>query len=201
MMSPSLSLAGRLLAILAVCALAACRSAPECNPPNAPHLKAEDRGLLQIPDGMPQPDRTAMLAIPPPSPAAQAAAKNVCLDRVPSYFGTAGRLAAPPEEMIADWAQAWADRNGETVVAMYSQEFIDSPAGGSAWSAQRRDEVASGPEAKARLENVKIAAAGTDRQVATFVQRFGDAAVKKELTLKRENGVWKIESERVITAK
>lgn len=188
--------------LLAAFALVGCRSAPNCDKPSdAPYLRAEDRGPLKVPDGLAQPDRATGLTIPPPSKNTSADVKSACLDRVPSYFGTAGRLAASPQEMVADWAQAWADRNSEAVVAMYSEKLTLEPPGDTAtWLAQRRTEVAAGPQPSARLENVKISAAGTDRQQARFVQRFGDNAVQKELTLIRENGVWKIAAERVIAA-
>lgn len=187
--------------MLACLALGACSSAPKCDDQdNAAYLKAQDRGALQVPEGVAQPDRGTVLTIPAQSPNAPKRAKNTCLDRVPAYFGTAGRLAASPEEMVADWAQAWADRNGEAVASMYSQQFTtDAPAGAAAFLAQRRDEVTSGPLPNGRLDNLKITSSGTDRQQATFVQRFGTNAVQKELTLIRENGVWKIVSERVVT--
>lgn len=188
-------------ALLTAAALAGCTSAPNCDKPNdAPYLKAEDLAALKVPSDLAQPDRATGLTIPPPSKNAQAA-DSTCLDRVPSYFGTAGRLAASPEEMVADWGQAWADRNSEAVVAMYSDKLQTDPSSDKAtWLAQRRTEVAAGPLPNARLESVKISAAGTDRQLAKFVQRFGTNAVQKELTLIRENGVWKILAERVITA-
>lgn len=183
--------------LAAAVALVSCSSAPNCEEPSdAPYLKAEDRGALKVPGGLAQPDRTAGLAIPPPPK--QPAAQSGCLDRVPSYFGNAGRLAASPEEMVADWAQAWADRNSEAVVAMYAEKFEAESTDRATWLAQRRTEVAAGSLPNARLENVKISAAGTDRQRAVFTQRFDTQSVQRELTLVRESGTWKILSERII---
>ena len=63
---------------------------------------------------------------------------------------------------------------------------------------QRREQVASGRAPEPKLEDVTVTAAGGDRRVVTFVQRFGDGGLRKELTLVREAAGWRIVSERTL---
>ena len=51
------------------------------------------------------------------------------------------------------------------------------------------------------VENLRVEPDGQDRRVATFVQRFGTNSLRKELTLVREAGSWRIVAERVIDVK
>jgi hypothetical protein len=180
----------------------ACSSTPKpakCDENQGAYLNAEDRGRLNAPSDAPSDRRTA-LTIPPSN--GKSVDKTVCLQRSPSYFGTAGRIAASPEEMVADWAQAWADRNSAAVMAMYSSSKFttDAPGGGDTWLAQRGKEVSEGPLPNGRVTNLKIVQQGNDRRVASFVQQFGATSVQKELNLIRDAGLWKISAERVVTA-
>jgi hypothetical protein len=182
-------------------ALSACNSTPKpakCDENQGAYLKAEDHAHLNAPVDAPTDRRTA-LTIPPGN--GKSVDKKVCLQRSPSYFGTAGRIAASPEEMVADWAQAWAERNSTAVMAMYSANFSsDAPDGAAAWLAQRAKEVSDGPLPNGRVTNLKVVQQGNDRRVASFVQHFGATNVQKELNLVRDAGLWKISAERVITA-
>jgi hypothetical protein len=45
---------------------------------------------------------------------------------------------------------------------------------------------------------VNVTTVGADKRVVTFVQRFGDDRVRKELTLAREKQGWRIVSERTL---
>jgi len=188
--------------LLLAMALTACKTHPkvaDCADAKSIYLRAQDHAVLQIPPGVETPDRRNNLTIPPETTAA--AGKTTCLDHPPSYFGTAGRIAASPEETVADWAQAWADRNVDAVIAMYSSKFgSDRPdTTGTAILEQRRAEVANGPAASGRVKNLRITQPDPDRRIARFIQVFGTNAVQKELQLVRESGVWKIASENVIT--
>ena len=189
-----------LLALMGL--LNACRSTPkpdECDQHKAAYLKAQNHAPLKAPDGLEAPDQHNALTIPPDN--GQTIDTKKCLQRAPTYFGTAGRIAASPEEMVADWAQAWADRNSNAVMAMYAGTFAtDSPAGAAAWLAQRRAEVDKGPLPNGRITNLRITQQGVDQRLARFTQQFGDNAVQKELVLVRDSGLWKIAVERVITA-
>lgn len=184
-------------------ALSACSSTPKppkCDENQGAYLKAGDHAHLTVPEGSPAPDRRNALVIPDGN--GKPVDKKACLQRSPSYFGTAGRIAASPEEMVADWAQAWSERNSTAVIAMYSATQFESDAtgGGAAWLTQRAKEVAEGPLPDGRVTNLKIVQQGNDRRVASFVQQFGATSVHKELNLIRDAGLWKISAERVITA-
>jgi hypothetical protein len=184
-----------------VATLSACSSTPKpakCDENQGAYLQAQDIGHLNAPLDAPA-DRRAALTIPPAN--GKVVDKKVCLQRSPSYFGTAGRIAASPEEMVADWAQAWSDRNSAAVVAMYADKFsTDAPEGSAAWLTQRGKEVNEGPVPNGRVTNLKIVQQGNDRRVASFIQHFGATNVQKELNLVRDAGLWKISAERVITA-
>lgn len=188
--------------LLVAAALAACKSHPkvaDCANTKSTYLRAQDHALLQTPAGLEAPDQRNNLTVPPPTTAA--AGKTSCLDHPPSYFGTAGRIAASPDETIADWAQAWADRNVDAVIAMYSSKFGSdgTDTTGTAILEQRRAEVANGPAASGRVKNLRITQPDPDRRIARLIQVFGTNAVQKELQLVRESGVWKIASEKVVT--
>jgi hypothetical protein len=183
--------------------MSACSSTPKpakCDEKQGAYVNAEDRSRLNVPTNAPAADRRAALVIPPSN--GKTVNKTECLQRSPSYFGTAGRIAASPEEMVADWAQAWADRNSTAVIAMYSSSTFttDAPGGGDAWLAQRGQEVSDGPLPNGRVTNLKIVQQGNDRRVASFIQQFGATSVQKELNLIRDAGLWKIAAERVVTA-
>jgi hypothetical protein len=82
---------------------------------------------------------------------------------------------------------------------MYSANFQATGEGGrGAFIEQRRQQVETGRAPDAKLEELEINATGGDRRVVTFVQRFGEGAVRKELTLVREGGVWRIVAERTL---
>ena len=75
----------------------------------------------------------------------------------------------------------------------------DPGEGGSvAFLEQRREQVASGRAPEPRLEEMTVTTAAGDRRVVTFVQRFGDGGLRKELTLVREASGWRIVSERTL---
>lgn len=191
-----------LLATLLGCTLlGACSSTPkpaECDENQGAYLKAEDHAPLTAPAGAELPDRRTVLTLPASN--GKSVDKKVCLQQSPSYFGTAGRIAASPEEMVADWAQAWADRNSSVVMAMYSSKFeTDAPAGAAAWLEQRNTEVVNGPLPSGRVTNLKVVQQGNDQRMATFTQQFATNSVNKELKLIRDAGVWKIASETVVS--
>jgi hypothetical protein len=48
---------------------------------------------------------------------------------------------------------------------------------------------------------MKVEPDGPDRRIVTFVQRFGANSLRKELTLVRESGSWRIVAEQVAGVK
>ena len=195
----------RVLAMLsAAFVLGACGGRdPVCTPPDEPYLSARNNAPLRVPDGMTSPSRAEALAIPEVRSAQNGSGRSSCLDEPPSYFRSAGTVARSPEEVVASWAQAWASREADAVVALYSTSFKapTDAAGSAAWIEQRREQVATGPTPDPMVEGLTVEAAGGDRRVAKFVQKFGANALRKELTLVRESGSWRIVEEKVDAVK
>jgi len=168
----------------------------ECVDRSSDYLHVEDRPPLAIPPGADTPDRRNLLVVPG---AQHTEIKGKCLDKAPRYFGYSGRIAASPEETVADWAQAWADRNADGVIAMYSTNYGSE--GTATPLTQRRVEIETGPVPDGRIKNLKVSAVDNNRRLAKLTQTFGGTDVVKEVTLIRESGVWKIIDEKVITTK
>ena len=197
--------ARRLLPFLLLGMLAACGGEDAtCVATDEPYLTAQNNPPLKIPDGLTQPDRTAALEVPPPrAENDRGSADQRCLASAPSYFRSSGTVARSPEEVVASWAQAWANREAEGVLALYSTTFAapTESAGSAAWLEQRREQVAVGPIPDSRVEGLKVEADGADRRIARFTQRFGSNTLQKELVLVRESGSWRIAQEKVIEVK
>lgn len=184
--------------------LAACGGGSEqvCAEKNEPYLTSRNNPLLKVPDGMTQPNRSEALAIPDTKPASRSG-RTGCLDEPPSYFRSTGTTARSPEEVVASWAQAWANREADAVVALYSSSFTapTDSAGSAAWLEQRREQVATGPVPDSVVEGMRVEPDGSDRRVVTFVQKFGTNSLRKELILVREGGSWRIVAEKVAEVK
>jgi hypothetical protein len=194
-----------LLCVSAMALLTACGgSSRTCEPKKEPYQAASNNPPLRIPAGLSEPDRSGAMPIPDGKPAAQPQRERArCLDEPPSYFRSAGTVARSPEEVIASWGQAWASREADAVIELYSVNFTPptDSAGRTAWLEQRREQVATGPIPDSMVEGLRVEPDGQDRRVATFVQRFGTNSLRKELTLVRESGSWRIVAERVIDVK
>ena len=82
---------------------------------------------------------------------------------------------------------------------MYSPNFAATGEGGAAaFLEQRRQQIETGRPPEPKLEDVTVTTPGPDRRVVTFVQRFGEGAVRKELTLALEGQLWRIVAERTL---
>ena len=198
---PSMS---RLVPVIAVflTALTACggSSTPTCIEPDEPYLAARNMPPLRSPEGLAQPDRSSAMQIPAEKAAPkQQEERTTCLDEPPSYFRSSGTVARSPEEVIASWAQAWASREADAVIALYSTSFVapTDSSGSAAWLEQRREQVATGPVPDPRVEALRVEPEGADRRIVTFVQKFGTNSLQRELVLVRESGSWRIVSEKV----
>ena len=193
-----------LLSCLILPLLAACHSTPRCVDPAEPYLHAPNNDTLKVPTGLTKPDNSSALAIPAKvDEAGKAPRAGACLEDPPSYFRSAGTVARSPEEVVASWAQAWSSRDADAVIALYSSSFkapTDS-AGSAEWLTQRKEQVATGPVPAAMVESLKVDQERGDRRVATFTQRFGTNTLRKELTLIRESGSWRIVEEKVVEVK
>jgi hypothetical protein len=184
--------------------LAACGGSDAvCDRPAEPYQSAGNNAPLRVPDGLSLPNHSEALAIPETKGTAPNSGRTACLDEPPSYFRSAGTVARSPEEVVASWAQAWANREADAVLAMYSATFTapTDSAGSAVWLEQRREQVATGPVPDSMVQGLKVEPDGADRRIATFVQRFGANSLRKELTLVRESGSWRIVAEKVAGVK
>jgi hypothetical protein len=197
---PSIALRRLLLPGLLLASLAGCGTTSNSCFAEEEYTRAVDRPRLQMPAGVQGSERLAALTIPPAAPdAAKLDPAPRCIDEPPSFFGRKGAVADSAEEAVNAWAAAWADRKTDAVVQMYSPTFQAPGEGGSAaYLDQRRQQIESGRSPAARLEDMSVDTVGADRRVVTFVQRFGDDRVRKELTLVREKQGWRIVSERTL---
>ena len=179
-------------------------SARTCTGTDEPYTRAASDEPLKVPDGLSRPEASGGMAIPAAKPSdAQSVARASCLDEPPSYFRSAGTVARTPEEVVATWAQAWASREADAVIALYSATF-KSPTetlSSKEWLEQRREQVATGPIPDRMIEKLKITPEGTDGRTAAFVQRFGANSLRKELVMVREAGSWRIVEEKVAEVK
>jgi hypothetical protein len=201
-MRPERPIPLRLLLLAAsLAALAGCGSSPQrsCGG-NNDYLAAVERPPLQLPPDIVPSERIKPLAIPPVDPVPNVLDPvPACLDQPPRFFARKGAVADPVEEVVRAWAAAWAARQPEAVLQTYSSAFEAPGEGGSAaFLEQRREQVAGGRAPEPRLEDFNVTASAPDRRVVTFVQRFGDGALRKELTLVREPAGWRIVSERTL---
>ncbi len=179
--------------------LAACGGGDRsCVDPNDPYLSARNNPPLRVPDGLSAPNRSESLSIPE-SDTSRKVDRGSCLDEPPSYFRSAGTVARSPEEVVASWAQAWANREADAVIELYSTKFQapTDTASSAAWLEQRREQVATGPVPEPMVEGLRVEPDGSDRRIARFVQNFGANSLRKELILIREAGSWRILEERV----
>jgi hypothetical protein len=188
---------------LALALLGGCGTTGSCRTGNQDYLAARERPRLQMPEGVTGSERLGgtALVIPAVSPTpAELDPPPLCLDEPPGFFR---RVAAPaagsPEAAVNAWAMAWAGRKADQVAAFYAPGFETQQAGGAtAYVEQRKQQVTSGAAPEPRLEEVRTASQGADRAVVTFVQRFGDDTVRKELTLQRDPQGWRIVAERTL---
>lgn len=193
------SLRSLLLPGLLLASLAGCGTTKSCFD-NTDYQAAVDRPRLQMPEGVSGSERIAGLAIPPvPPDVGKLDPQPRCIDEPPSFFGRKGVAADPAEEAVNAWAAAWAGKKPDAVIMLYSSAFQSPDAAGSAaYLDQRRQQVETGRSPSPRLEDVNVTTVGADKRVVTFVQRFGDDRVRKELTLVREAQGWRIVSERTL---
>lgn len=189
-----------LLLACALALLAGCGGSKNaCVPKDEPYLSARNNPALRVPEGLSQPTPSESLAIPAAGTRA-GVQRERCLDEPPSYFRASGTTARSPEEVVASWAQAWASREADAVIALYSTSFVapTDAAGSAAWLEQRHEQVATGPVPDPAIQDLKVEPDGDDRRIARFMQRFGANALAKELTLVRESGSWRIAAEKVV---
>lgn len=194
-----LTLPQLLALILPLVALSGCSTTRTCGG-DTEYLQAVERPRIQLPPEVTPTERIQPLAIPAADPnPVQLDPKPRCLDEPPRFFARKGTAADSVEDAVRLWAWAWASRKADTVLQMYSPEFqAAGETGTQAFLEQRRQQVETGRSPEPKLEDVVVTSSGADRRVVTFVQRFGEGGVRKELVLEREGTLWRIVGERTL---
>jgi hypothetical protein len=141
---------------------------------------------LQIPPVDPEPNKLD------PVPA--------CLDQPPPYsVRKAATVEVSALDAVRAWAAAWSTRQVDTVMQAYSASFQAPGVGGAdTYLSLVRQQVERGTSPEAQLEDLTSNTISADRRLVTFTQRFGDEAVRKELTMAREGNAWLIVAERTL---
>jgi hypothetical protein len=190
----------RLLALaLPLAVLAGCGTTRSCGS-DTDYLQAVERPPIKLPPEVTPTERIQPMVIPAVDPnPVKLDPQPQCLDQPPKFFARRAPTADAAEEAVRLWAWAWASRKTDTVIQMYSPSFQAAGEGGAAeFLEQRRQQIETGRPPEPKLEDVTVTAPGADRRVVTFVQRFGEGAVRKELTLAREGELWRIVAERTL---
>jgi hypothetical protein len=189
------------LPALSLLVLAGCASTGPCGGSDK-YLEAQERPLLNLPPGVLGSERIAPIVIPPAAPDPDRLdPKPRCLDYPPPFFARPPSKQGSVETVVRDWGAAWAQRRPDVVMQAYAPSFEAPGKGGSAaFLTEREQQVATGPAPSPTLLDLVVTKDGSDRRIVTFIQVFGDEQVHRELTLVREAGSWRIESERTLTA-
>ena len=105
--------------------------------------------------------------------------------------------SAAVNALLAGWAKAWSNKDADTYLGYYANDF--QPEGGLArndWEQQRRDRVVRPKSIAVRALSPEIVRIGDDRVRVSFVQEYKSDAfsdqVSKVLELKAGPGGYKI---------
>lgn len=105
-------------------------------------------------------------------------------------------------DMLEQWRLAWSRRDVDAYLGFYSARFV--PSNGSAraaWAKERRQNLATKPAIDVQLSDVEIQAGHGDTARVTLKQDYSSGHYQehqrpKSFTLVREDGQWRILSER-----
>lgn len=102
------------------------------------------------------------------------------------------------EGAIANWAQAWSQRDVDAYLATYASDFAASGMTRANWEIQRRARITAPKSIEVKISDLKIDQQG-DTASATFRQAYRsdrlNSTVTKTLKLALQNGVWRIVGE------
>ncbi len=108
-------------------------------------------------------------------------------------------------QTIQDWLRAWMKQDVEGYLGFYAKDFkAPDNESRSKWEQTRRARVSRPKKIEIRLSALKVQIADTENATVIFRQNYrsdsyGDRVIK-ELTLIKENGVWRIRQERAVKA-
>ena len=109
------------------------------------------------------------------------------------------------EQQLSDWLRAWSDGDFEAYIAFYSTEFVPSDQRKSfaEWKNIRRARLRFSNGVKVNFDELRVFLEGQkDYALIEFVQFYQSSSysdeVLKQLYLRRQQGKWRILSERII---
>lgn len=112
-----------------------------------------------------------------------------------SLPGSGADAAPSVQQTVSAWRQAWQEKDMERYAAFYSEGFHASGQDRQAWLERKASTFALPGRIQIDISDLRIEAS-EDRATATFTQRYRDPRIsdvgRKNLTLRRENGDWRI---------
>ena len=107
------------------------------------------------------------------------------------------------ENVIKSWTKAWSEQNVEDYLSFYSSDFHPSDARSRfAWENLRRSRLTHPKFIIVSLGDIKIDSVDSTSTRVNFIQSYKSNAytdtVTKRLEMKKENGGWKILSEKEV---
>ena len=139
----------------------------------------------------------AFLSLPPPPAAAPAPPETTLLVPATTEISDKARVG----ELLAEWRNAWMQRDIAGYLNTYSQEF--TPTDGNSrdtWVAARTKKLSAGAPIDIQIRELGIERLNAEQLKATFLQDYAsgnyrEMARTKVLLIARENGGWKITRE------
>ena len=152
-------------------------------------------------DPGPEASETAAASDPSSDPGEAASAPPHSAPPVEAERVAAGPDLAAVEEAIRSWAVAWSEQRVDDYLEAYSAEFVPPDGQGrSAWASQRRNRIRRPASIRVTLSDLRQTVIAADRVQVSFEQRYETPTyadrVAKTLDMVRQDGGWKIASER-----
>ena len=151
----------------------------------------------------PAPSATAASspASPPTATAEPAAASSMAT--AASNEADFDEPAVPDEatlaQVVENWAQAWDQKDFDTYIEAYADDYRGRQASRAAWVELRRSRILRPGDIRVQLSNIRVQSRGPSRAVVDFHQAYSSPTyqdkVAKRIVLVRQQGHWKIRRE------
>jgi hypothetical protein len=180
--------------------------APE---PKAPEVKVSEPVKAPQPakvEPKPEPKPTVVAEVKKPEPVKPAVAPKPTVEvkdlsvKPEAAKPTAPELVREAVAHVNQWAEHWRNQNVNGYVNSYTANYRPGGLSHSAWVAQRKQRLSSPTFIKVTLANVKTTLVNDNTAKVVFSQGYQSNTyqdqTRKELTLTRVNGQWRISDER-----
>lgn len=167
-----------------------------------PSPRASESSAPAPPPSQPEP------AAPAPTPAAPAPTPPVAAAAPRAEEKPTPKPAVKQEEVVRTlqaWAQAWSQQDVPAYLSFYGKDFRpDDATERGAWEEQRRQRIRHPSWITVTLRNIAVTPSGADAARVRLVQEYAADTfrdrTRKEFEMVRENGAWRILSERSLGA-